>query len=128
MVRYQYPQFMHGDGIPARTQVRQLRVLLAGLMTAALLLVPSCSGSAPRVDAAMVQRAQASDPPADQATLEDARAIYAARCGSCHDLPMPDSKPQAAWPHYLKTMAPKARLNAEQSRLVLEYVLAAHTP
>ena len=46
------------------------------------------------------------------------------RCGRCHDLPKPSDFTVEDWKPIMASMAPKAKLNAEETNWVLAYVNA----
>lgn len=50
--------------------------------------------------------------------------IFETKCGSCHDLPAPDSRDFNSWLVIMKTMSVKAKLSSEQERLVMGYLYA----
>lgn len=54
--------------------------------------------------------------------LTQGKTIYDNSCGKCHDLPNPEAHTDEQWVGIMKSMAPKAKLNAEQSALVYDYV------
>ena len=54
--------------------------------------------------------------------LVQGKIIYDNSCGKCHDLPDPKAHTDEQWVGIMKSMAPKAKLNTEQSALVYDYV------
>ena len=56
--------------------------------------------------------------------LAAGQRVYTASCGRCHDLNPVDKFTAQQWEGILKRMIPKAKLNAEQSKQVTDYVLA----
>ncbi|HEY3450317.1 MAG TPA: hypothetical protein VGK67_28435 [Myxococcales bacterium] len=54
--------------------------------------------------------------------LEEDRAIYVARCSSCHALHLPSDLPAKKWPAEVRDMAEKAKLN-EEDRMAIERFL-----
>ena len=84
-----------------------------------------CDTRIPLVTPALVAQAQQRDSTASTAGMEHARSLYVNRCGSCHALTDPQTYDEPQWRHWMKRMAPKARLDAEQSQAVLGYILAA---
>ena len=96
-----------------------------------LLIVLSCtkkvipSASVPVVEAKSSPVVTAV--PSTPSILESTAAgmtIYQAKCGRCHDLPVPSSYSLKKWDHIMDEMAPKAKLNDEQKANVLMYVQA----
>ncbi len=53
------------------------------------------------------------------------RQYFEARCGHCHDLPLPSSESPSDWPDYVEDMAQRAKLNARAKQLVTLYLVAA---
>ena len=63
-------------------------------------------------------------PPATPET-EGGRAIYAAKCHSCHRLYAPSRVTPEKWPALMEKMAVKAKLTPEEEQEILAYVLSA---
>jgi uncharacterized protein YcfL len=59
-----------------------------------------------------------------QNDLEEGRTIFNTACVSCHSYEKPTSRTEEKWVHILDEMAPKAKLDANQKKKVLEYVLS----
>ena len=89
------------------------------------LALASCDTRIPTVTPEFVAHAQRQDPSLSTAGLEHARSLYVNRCGSCHALTDPQTYDEPQWRHWMQRMAPKARLDAEQSQAVLGFILAA---
>jgi len=89
------------------------------------LALVSCDTRIPVVTPEFVAHAQRQDPSVSTASLEHARSLYVKRCGSCHALSDPQAYDEPQWRHWMQRMAPKARLDAEQSQAVLGFILAA---
>jgi cytochrome c2 len=66
-------------------------------------------------------------PPATPET-EGGRAIYAAKCHSCHRLYAPSRVGPEKWPALMEKMGEKAKLQPEEEKQILDYVLAASAP
>lgn len=66
-------------------------------------------------------------PPATPET-EGGRAIYQAKCHSCHRLYAPSRVGPEKWPALMEKMAQKAKLTPEEEKQVLDYVLAVPPP
>lgn len=86
-----------------------------GLFTACATVVPHATA----LDAAW---AKGRFPSANAQTLEEGRATYVNRCGGCHSLKAPKSKPQAEWTSWVAKMAPRSRLSELQRTSVLQYL------
>jgi len=56
--------------------------------------------------------------------LKKGEDLYNLRCGKCHGLPVPSEYTVADWKPIMEAMAPKAKLNAEETNWVLTYVNA----
>jgi hypothetical protein len=65
-------------------------------------------------------------PPATPGT-EAGRAIYSAKCHSCHRLYKPDRVAHEKWPALLDKMSEKAKLTPDEEKAVLDYVLASQS-
>ena len=65
-------------------------------------------------------------PPATPET-ETGRAIYSAKCHSCHRLYKPDRVAPEKWPALLDKMSEKAKLTPDEEKAVLDYVLASQS-
>lgn len=61
--------------------------------------------------------------PATLAELQQGRDLFENKCGKCHKIPKPGSHPKEEWGKIMDKMAPKAKLNSEQSSLVFKYVV-----
>lgn len=56
--------------------------------------------------------------------LKKGEDLFSLRCGRCHDLPKPSDFTIEDWKPIMAAMAPKAKLNAEETNWVLAYVNA----
>lgn len=56
--------------------------------------------------------------------LKRGEDLYNLRCGKCHDLPKPSDFTVEDWKPIMASMAPKAKLNPEETNWVLAYVNA----
>lgn len=54
--------------------------------------------------------------------LTTAKTLFDARCGKCHDLPATTDHTAEEWKPIMESMAPKAKLTAEEGNWVLAYV------
>ena len=52
------------------------------------------------------------------------KTVFTSRCGRCHELKNPGNWNATQWDGILKSMAPKAKLNADETNQVLAYVKA----
>lgn len=83
------------------------------------------AGTVPHpVSPELVQQAQTRFPAATEASLEQGRELFVSRCKKCHDLPDRRAYADDRWPKILDKMARKAKLDAEQHQLVLQFILA----
>ncbi|HEX3694819.1 MAG TPA: hypothetical protein VH374_05450 [Polyangia bacterium] len=99
--------------------------VLAGLG----LLAGGCAslGGAPapvlnQTDAARLSQ---SGQPTTVAELGQGRALFVARCASCHALPQPADYATDKWPRFVDEMAARAKLDGPEANAVLHYLLAA---
>lgn len=60
---------------------------------------------------------------ASLAELQQGHDIFQSHCGKCHKLPKPEKHSKDDWTKILAKMAPKAKLNTDQSDLVYKYVV-----
>ena len=56
--------------------------------------------------------------------IEAGHVVYTNNCGKCHGLKEPGNYTKDAWTPILKGMIPKAKLNADDAKLVTAYVMA----
>lgn len=56
--------------------------------------------------------------------LKKGEDLFNLKCGRCHGLPSPADYTVADWKPIIAAMAPKAKLNAEETNWVLAYVNA----
>jgi cytochrome c5 len=56
--------------------------------------------------------------------LKKGEDLFNLKCGRCHGLPSPSEHTVADWKPIMDAMAPKAKLNAEETNWVLAYVNA----
>ena len=66
-------------------------------------------------------------PPATPET-EAGRAIYSAKCHSCHRLYKPDRVTPEKWPALLDKMSEKAKLTPDEEKAVLDWIFAVSAP
>lgn len=61
--------------------------------------------------------------PASLAELKQGHELYLNNCGKCHKLYSPGSHSDSEWKKILEKMAPKAKLDNDQSYLVFRYLV-----
>jgi cytochrome c5 len=54
--------------------------------------------------------------------LVKGRALYVAKCSSCHALYLPEKFKKAEWVNSVEKMAPKAKITDQEKQLILAYV------
>lgn len=60
--------------------------------------------------------------------LNKGRALYINRCGSCHNLHLPEQYSQAKWMKEMPVMEKKAKISTEETKLITHYLLARCKP
>ena len=96
---------------------------------ALFLLVAALSGCGqppPEVTPGLAGRARAHWPEAAEATLRHGRETFLTHCGRCHSHPDPAHHDEKEWTYYVREMAPRAQLEADEQRDVLRFLIAAH--
>lgn len=94
------------------------------LIITTLLFGACASPVLPTVDAPALERAQRLVPETTLDRLELGRRTFSQRCGACHDAYDPRTRTPAQWDHAVAQMSPRAHLDPERQRLVLEYLYA----
>ncbi|MFZ4546402.1 MAG: hypothetical protein ACOYN4_03150 [Bacteroidales bacterium] len=61
--------------------------------------------------------------PATLVELQQGHDLFINNCGKCHKLPKPGSKSDIGWKKTLEVMAPKSKLNGDQSYLIFRYLV-----
>jgi mono/diheme cytochrome c family protein len=56
--------------------------------------------------------------------LQAGRATYVSKCAGCHHLHRPEEYAPAEWPGLVAKMAPRAKLSADERRLIATYLSA----
>ena len=56
--------------------------------------------------------------------LQEGRALYVAKCGSCHTLKVPSEYPPSVWRENLDEMQTRARITDDEKELMFEYLAA----
>jgi mono/diheme cytochrome c family protein len=54
--------------------------------------------------------------------LQEGRALYISKCGSCHTLFLPEQFNNVQWKMQVERMAVKANLTSEEEEAILKYV------
>ena len=55
--------------------------------------------------------------------LQTGHDLFQNNCDKCHKLPKPDKLTNPQWAKILEKMAPKAKLNTDQSDLIYKYIV-----
>lgn len=55
--------------------------------------------------------------------LQQGHDLFQNKCVKCHKLPKPDKYTNPQWTKILGKMAPKAKLNTDQSDLIYKYIV-----
>jgi len=84
-----------------------------------LILVAACAPAPPVATEADAVRVHA-----DLAALHQGRELLIARCGGCHDVPVPAKRHAEDWPKQVAEMAPKAGIDDTQRALIEQYLVA----
>ena len=87
-----------------------LLLLILAACTATKLYTPSSSNENKRTTASVDE-------------LKKGYELYTTRCNKCHGLKSPDSRTAEQWTKVLVSMAPKAKLTAEEKDLVYKYLV-----
>lgn len=58
------------------------------------------------------------------AELASGRVLYMNECGECHKLYVPTRYTTEEWTEHLDVMAPKAKINSDQKRLIYQYLVS----
>jgi hypothetical protein len=85
----------------------------------ALAVLVGCTPPPPLATAADAERAHVA--------LDDlgrGRDLLIAKCGGCHDVPLPKDEPRAKWPAQVIDMGQRAGLAPEDEHLLEQYVMA----
>ncbi len=90
-----------------------------------LFALAACMTWLPRVSPAQKEWAAQQWPDMGGTKLEEARALYVDRCSGCHNLVLPEKHTMEQWDILLSTMAPRAKINAEQQQQIRRYLLTA---
>ena len=58
------------------------------------------------------------------AELQQGRDLLVGKCGGCHDVPLPDQQPRAAWPEKVGAMVQRSGIAPAQRQLIEQYLIA----
>jgi cytochrome c5 len=86
-------------------------------------LLAACSKKLLTPQKSDMARAEAVYPGTTLAELKKGKEIFDTYCGKCHPYKNPQTKTQAQWEKIIPPMAKKAKLDANQEKLVLKYVV-----
>jgi hypothetical protein len=100
---------------------------LAALVAACLsgCLPPRDHAELPAVSEPMTAAAQKQWPNATAASLQHGHDQMQMSCTKCHSMPSVHHESEKEWPDVMKSMAKKAKLDADTEVAMLHYVLAA---
>lgn len=87
-----------------------LLLIILAACTTTKLYTPSASNENKRITASVDE-------------LKKGYELYTTRCNKCHGLKSPDSRNAEQWTKVLASMAPKAKLTAEEKDLVYKYLV-----
>ena len=87
--------------------------------------IAGCAGGLPPVTKLQVERASERWPGTSSAQLEQGRALYQGRCGSCHQLFSPGHFPEQRWRVEIAEMRERAHLTTDQENLIFQYLATA---
>lgn len=79
----------------------------------------------PESETALLDIAKKTWPNATAASLAQGKTIYTTKCNTCHGLKPIVGRSEESWKHEIKSMAPKAKLTAEETELLSQYLLSA---
>jgi cytochrome c5 len=103
------------------------KALAAALALATALSLAACAGGAaamPKPTAKNVELAGRHGQVTTLPTLKVGRNLYIGRCGSCHSLKEPGFLTPADWPEMVGRMADNAKINADQTRAITQYLVS----
>jgi cytochrome c5 len=86
---------------------------------ATIALLAACTPPPPLVTPADADRTHLA-----MADLQRGRDLLLAKCGGCHDVPLPSSQTPAQWGPRMDDMAQRAGLVGDERRLIQQYLLA----
>jgi hypothetical protein len=86
---------------------------------ASAIVLAGCIGGPPPVTQADAIRANLA-----LGDLDQGRTLLVGKCSGCHAAPLPDAQPIARWPRELDDMGRRAKLDAQQRKLIEQYLIA----
>ncbi len=92
---------------------------------AMLMLAAGCMPRLPKLTLQQVAKAQERWPGTAPEALAEGRAMYSARCSSCHTLYSPASLSSRGWEDITEDMVDRAKLKPDEQEKVLRYLWAA---
>jgi hypothetical protein len=90
---------------------------------ASCLLLSGCAGSLPHPTANHVSVIAHKFPFTVLSQLEEGRTLYIQKCSGCHTLRLPSEFTEEKWGTIIQEMKMKAKLDEEESRKVLQYIV-----
>ena len=109
-----------------RTMFRTMP-LVAALAILAGCATPRTAPAPGPISPEAVEMAKSRWPGSTAQTLDEGRTIFVNSCGKCHGHPDRSAYSESEWPPIMERMGKKARLSAEQTELVLHFILATRT-
>ncbi|HPR84846.1 MAG TPA: hypothetical protein PLG33_02270 [Prolixibacteraceae bacterium] len=61
-------------------------------------------------------------------SLIQGRNLYVSKCGSCHNLHLPEQYTQEKWKEEMPEMQRKAKISGEEAKLITSFLLARCKP
>jgi mono/diheme cytochrome c family protein len=86
----------------------------------------AAAGCSPVLFLPTIQDAQRSGVPLTE--LQQGRSIYVNKCGSCHNLYLPEQYKPMVWQEYLEKMQTRAGINDDEKTAILKYINSAQSP
>jgi len=103
---------------------RRWGMRLAGAMAAAVLLAMGCAGALEYPIDRDVAWSQAHGADVGMEQLQAGRSSYVSKCAGCHHLHRPEEYAPPEWPELVAKMSARARLTADERRLIASYLSA----
>lgn len=104
-----------------------MRAWYSGFTSSAVaaLSLSACVSAIPVPDTADGLWAQSRWEDTTVASLSRGRALYVARCSSCHSLHVPATISATRWPTLIEEMTRRANLRPDERVLILRYLITA---
>lgn len=99
-----------------------------GLLLLPCVLLWGCGGGLGLASEGQLRAAGATRPWLTARELEVGRTVFIERCGSCHSLPLAESRSPSQWPGEVARMATVARLTGDQQAQIEAYLVAMSSP